>query len=90
MFEINGLLYFLFKFHIFFFEVFANVFCALGIFFSIAFIVTPYIGTLIAEKLGFNILWIGTGVLAAGIAIGFYFIIPWMLKDKNTVEEDAA
>ncbi len=61
-----------------------------GMSFSIAFIVTPYIGTLIAEKLGFNILWIGTGVLAAGIAIGFYFIIPWMLKDKNTVEEDAA
>ena len=59
-----------------------------GISFSIAFIVTPYIGTLIAEKLGFNILWIGTGVLAVAIAIGFYFIIPWMLKDKNKIEEE--
>ena len=59
-----------------------------GISFSIAFIVTPYIGTLIAEKLGFNILWMGTGVLAVAIAVGFYFIIPWMLKDKNKVEED--
>ena len=57
-----------------------------GMSFSIAFIVTPYIGTLIAEKLGFNTLWIGTGVLATAIAIGFYFIIPWMLKEKNKAE----
>ncbi|UFH33992.1 MFS transporter [Chryseobacterium sp. C-71] len=55
-----------------------------GISFSIAFIVTPYLGTLIAEKFGFNILWIGTGILATMIAIGFYFIVPWMLKDKET------
>ncbi|AYN02587.1 MFS transporter [Chryseobacterium sp. 3008163] len=54
-----------------------------GISFSIAFIVTPYLGTLIAEKFGFNILWIGTGILATMIAIGFYFIVPWMLKDKE-------
>ena len=59
-----------------------------GMSFSIAFIITPYIGTLIAEKLGFNALWIGTGVLAAVIAIGFYFIVPWMLKDKNKVEKE--
>jgi MFS family permease len=57
-----------------------------GMSFSIAFIITPYIGTLIADKLGFNILWIGTGVLA-GIAAALYFIIPWMLKDKKKVEE---
>lgn len=59
-----------------------------GMSFSIAFIITPYIGTLIADKLGFNILWIGTGVLATGIAAALYFVIPWMLKDKNKVEED--
>ncbi|UKB86421.1 MFS transporter [Chryseobacterium sp. MEBOG06] len=57
-----------------------------GMSFSIAFIITPYIGTMIADKLGFNVLWIGTGVLAIGIAIGFYFIIPWMLKDKNKMD----
>ncbi|PKF74112.1 MFS transporter [Chryseobacterium sp. PMSZPI] len=57
-----------------------------GMSFSIAFIITPYIGTLIAEKFGFNTLWIGTGVLALAIAIAFYFVVPWMLKDK--VEED--
>lgn len=54
-----------------------------GISFSIAFIVTPYLGTLIAEKFGFNILWIGTGILATIIAIGFYFIVPWMITDKK-------
>ncbi len=54
-----------------------------GISFSIAFIVTPYLGTLIAEQLGFTILWIGTGILATLIAIGFYFVVPWMLKDKE-------
>lgn len=61
-----------------------------GMSFSIAFIITPYIGTLIAEKLGFNTLWIGTGILATAIAIAFYFVIPWMLKEKNKVEEDLA
>lgn len=54
-----------------------------GISFSIAFIITPYLGTLIAEKFGFRILWIGTGVLSTIIATGFYFIVPWMLKDKR-------
>lgn len=54
-----------------------------GISFSIAFIITPYLGTMIADKLGFEILWIGTGVLATLIAIAFYFIIPWMLKEKE-------
>lgn len=61
-----------------------------GMSFSIAFIITPYIGTLIADKLGFNILWVGTGVLATGIAIAFYFVIPWMIKDKKEVEGDLA
>lgn len=57
-----------------------------GISFSIAFIVTPYFGTLIAEKFGFNALWIGTGVLATLIAIAFYFIVPWLIKDKKDLE----
>ncbi|MCJ7935050.1 MAG: MFS transporter [Chryseobacterium sp.] len=61
-----------------------------GISFSLAFIITPYIGTLIADKLGFNTLWIGTGILAAAIAVAFYFIVPWMLKDKNKTGEEIA
>ncbi|GAA5085361.1 MFS transporter [Chryseobacterium ginsengisoli] len=59
-----------------------------GISFSIAFIVTPYLGTLIAEKLGFTILWIGTGILATIIAVAFYFIVPWMIKDKKGIVEN--
>ncbi|AZA55429.1 MFS transporter [Chryseobacterium sp. G0201] len=54
-----------------------------GISFSIAFIITPYIGTMLAQKFGFNALWIGTGVLATLIAIGFYFIVPWMIGNKK-------
>jgi predicted MFS family arabinose efflux permease len=54
-----------------------------GISFSVAFIVTPYLGTLIAEKFGFNVLWIGTGILATIIAIAFYFIVPWLIGDKK-------
>lgn len=57
-----------------------------GISFSIAFIVTPYLGTLIAEKLGFTTLWIGTGILATIIAIAFYFIVPWMIGDRKHAE----
>ncbi|WP_353146925.1 MFS transporter [Chryseobacterium sp.] len=57
-----------------------------GMSFSLAFIITPYVGTLIADKLGFNTLWIGTGILAILIAVAFYFIIPWMLEDKNNDE----
>lgn len=57
-----------------------------GISFSIAFIVTPYLGTLIAEKFGFTTLWIGTGILATVIAIAFYFIVPWMINERKCTE----
>ena len=53
----------------------------LGMAFSLSFIITPLLGTAIAEKFGFTILWIGTGVLMTIAAVGFYFIIPWMLKE---------
>jgi hypothetical protein len=58
-----------------------------GISFSIAFIVTPYIGTMLAENFGFNALWIGTGILATIIAVAFYFVVPWMLKDRKNDSE---
>ncbi|HCR76868.1 MAG TPA: MFS transporter [Chryseobacterium sp.] len=54
--------------------------------FSIAFIVTPTLGTFIAERFGFTILWIGTGVLATIIAIAFYYIVPWMIGDRKHAE----
>nr|WP_228423060.1 MFS transporter [Chryseobacterium mucoviscidosis] len=57
-----------------------------GISFSIAFIVTPTLGTFIAERFGFTILWIGTGVLATIIASAFYYIVPWMIGDRKHAE----
>ncbi|MFY7846285.1 MFS transporter [Chryseobacterium gambrini] len=57
-----------------------------GISFSIAFIVTPTLGTFIAERFGFTMLWIGTGVLATIIAIAFYYIVPWMIGDRKHAE----
>ncbi|WBX96614.1 MFS transporter [Chryseobacterium gambrini] len=57
-----------------------------GISFSIAFIITPTLGTFIAERFGFTMLWIGTGVLATIIAIAFYYIVPWMIGDRKHAE----
>lgn len=55
----------------------------LGIGFSLSFIITPSLGTWIAEHFGFTILWIGTGIILALNALSFFWIIPWMLKDKK-------
>ncbi len=55
----------------------------LGIGFSLAFIITPSLGTFIAQKFGFSVLWIGTGILLTLAAIGFYLIIPSMLGEKE-------
>lgn len=58
-----------------------------GMAFSLAFIVTPSLGTWIAQKYGFNTLWTGTGILMGIIAIAFYFIIPWLIKKDTNNEE---
>lgn len=58
----------------------------LGIGFSLSFIITPYVGTYIAQEKGFTFLWFGTGILMALTALGFYFTIPWMLGDKKVDE----
>ncbi|HLV24587.1 MAG TPA: MFS transporter [Moheibacter sp.] len=55
----------------------------LGIGFSLAFIITPSLGTFIAQEFGFATLWISTGILMGICAIGFYYVIPWMLGDKQ-------
>jgi len=55
----------------------------LGMGFSLAFIITPYLGTLIAQQFGFTVLWIGTGMLMAVTATAFYYIIPWMVEDAQ-------
>lgn len=51
-----------------------------GISFSAAFIITPFVGTYVAEHFGFQTLWIATGLIMLFAAIAFYFIVPWMLK----------
>jgi predicted MFS family arabinose efflux permease len=43
--------------------------------FSIAHIISPYIGTHIAANYGFPILWWGTGIVTTATAIGFAWII---------------
>lgn len=58
----------------------------LGIAFSLSFIITPSLGTFIAENFGFTILWIGTGILLGMTAVAFYYIIPWMIGDKHSEE----
>ena len=54
----------------------------LGIAFSVSFIITPSLGTMIAENLGFRFLWIATGIVMALTAIGFYILIPRMIKQN--------
>lgn len=55
----------------------------LGMAFSISFIITPFLGTQIAENFGFTVLWFGTGILMTLAGVGFYFVIPWLLKVKK-------
>jgi predicted MFS family arabinose efflux permease len=47
--------------------------------FSVAHVISPLVGTRIANDYGFNVLWIATGVLSIITAIGFFF-----LQDKMT------
>lgn len=58
----------------------------LGIAFSLSFIITPSLGTFVAENFGFSILWLGTGILLGITAIAFYFIVPWMIDDRKVVD----
>lgn len=58
----------------------------LGIGFSVSFIITPYLGTFIAQEYGFQALWAGTGIILALTGIGFYFQIPVLLRDEKKVK----
>ena len=53
-----------------------------GMTFSISFIITPLLGTSVASDLGFNTLWIGSGIVLALAAIGMYFVVNWLLPGK--------
>jgi predicted MFS family arabinose efflux permease len=43
--------------------------------FSVAHIFSPYLGTMIVEKQGFELLWYLSGVLTLCTALGFYFLM---------------
>ena len=55
----------------------------LGIAFSVSFIITPSLGTYIAQHFGFNILWLGTGTVLGICALAFYFLIPKLIKNEK-------
>lgn len=55
----------------------------LGIAFSVSFIITPLLGTQIAEAFGFKSLWIATGIVMLVCAAALYFLIPKMVKKSG-------
>jgi len=55
-----------------------------GMSFSISFIFTPLFGTKVASSLGFDTLWIGSGVILALVAVAVYFIVKLMIP-KNSI-----
>ena len=57
-----------------------------GMSFSMAFIITPFLGTRLANDHGFNSVWIGTGVLLVITAVALYINVQKMLG-KNTAHQ---
>lgn len=49
-----------------------------GMAFSVSFIITPFLGTHIADGFGFDRLWIVSGIVLFSIAIAFYFLVKKM------------
>lgn len=54
-----------------------------GISFSLAFIVSPILGTKLAVLYGFSNLWLGTGILMAICAFAFYYYVPILINKKG-------
>lgn len=59
----------------------------LGIGVSVSFIITPFLGTYIAQEFGFKVLWMGTGILLTLTGIGFYYQIPHLLRKEEQNKE---
>lgn len=49
-----------------------------GMAFSVSFIITPFLGTHIANDFGFNRLWIISGIVLLAVSIGFYLVVRQM------------
>lgn len=54
---------------------------------SIAFVISPVLGSRIAGLYGFDVLWIGTSIILFATAILFYIFIPKMITSSNGVSE---
>ncbi|WP_294321794.1 MFS transporter [uncultured Chryseobacterium sp.] len=59
----------------------------LGIAFSLSFIITPSLGTFVAERFGFTFLWSATGIILGITAVAFYYIVPWMIGNRKETHE---
>lgn len=46
--------------------------------YAVAHIISPFFGTRVADNFGFDVLWYGTGIITAFVAIGFYFVMKRM------------
>lgn len=57
-----------------------------GMSISIAFIISPILGTKLAESYGFSNLWLGTFAILMLTAIGFYFYIPKLIGKKTEID----
>jgi len=53
-----------------------------GIAMSAAFIFSPLIGSAVASRWSFETLWIGVALVLLLTALGFYYSIGWLLRDK--------
>ena len=53
-----------------------------GLSLAIAFIVSPYLGTIIATNYSFEALWFGTAVLLAFTALGFKFTLKNLIGNR--------
>lgn len=51
-----------------------------GIAFSFSFIVTPFLGTYVVSKFGFNALWYGSFVILTLTAVLLYYVVRKMMK----------
>ena len=48
--------------------------------FSVAHIVSPFVGTRVAAAYGFNTLWGGTALLLIITSIGLFYLLPYLKK----------
>ncbi len=58
--------------------------------FSVAHIVSPFVGTRVAAAYGFNTLWAGTALLLIITSIGLFYLLPHLKKPISLMEEQVS